>query len=79
MSDETSEALEAALRAHVLDEAEGAYLTDWIIYACSEDLNDPGVSHYVTECSEMTSHRLFGLVTQLGYKIRRDYSAEGDD
>ena len=77
MSDATHDALEAAIRAHVLDEAEGAYLTEWVVYAAAEDLTDSQMSHYVSSVSKsISSHRLVGLVEQLRWKAHYEWTQE---
>jgi hypothetical protein len=76
MSTETSDALEAAIRAHVSDSGDGAYLTDWIVIAAAAMPDDPDVTTYITETSDGPLHHRLGLVRYLA--LRSDDIAIGD-
>ncbi|SNR33049.1 hypothetical protein [Blastococcus mobilis] len=65
MSQETTDALEAAVRAHVADEGEGAYLTDWVLIAAGAMPEDPHSTTYITESSDGPIHHRTGLVRYL--------------
>lgn len=64
MSD-TRAALEDAIRAHVLAEGDGAYLTDWIVLAAAAMPDDPDATTYVTETSSGPIHHRLGMVRYL--------------
>lgn len=75
--DESREALETAIRAHVAVAMEGAYLTDWVIIAAAAMADDPDATTYVSEASDGPMHHKLGLVRYLA-KRTEDY-ALGDD
>jgi len=66
--DETAEALEQALRAHVAASADGAYLTDWIIFAAAAMPDDADSTTYITETSDAPLHHRIGLVRYLSLR-----------
>jgi hypothetical protein len=61
----TREALIEALRAHVAQTADGAYLTDFIVIAAAAVPADPDSTTYVTESSDGPLHHRLGLVQYL--------------
>jgi hypothetical protein len=80
MSNQTYEALEAALRAHVADVGSGAMLTDWRIVAASVSAeHEMGVTGYTNVVSEHSApHARLGLAL-VGYRDeKRDWDAQTD-
>lgn len=61
MSKETYEALETALRAHVADEANGAYLTGWSLTAAGVSSTDPNATEYIYANHDGPPHEWLGL------------------
>lgn len=62
MSEETRQALENALRAHVHDETGGGFLTDWHVVAASVPPVDNRMTSYSYLASESSRHSLLGLL-----------------
>ena len=79
MSAETKAALEDALRAHVIDEGEGSYLTDWVILAAGAVADDPDATMYISECSAGPIHHRIGLARYLVLKYDEQLMADDDD
>lgn len=75
MSDATYEAMEAAIRAHAADTAEGmALVTDWYLvtaYVTEEE----GATAYQHDCSVSPLHTQLGLM-ELGLRRLRNEGAE---
>lgn len=62
MSDTTRQALEEAVRAHVADESEGAYVTAWHMVAHGVVPTDVNASTYVYATSDGGPHEWLGLI-----------------
>lgn len=62
MSAETKRRLEQALRDHVTDEADGAYLTDFAVVAAAALYDNPSATRYIHERSDSPFHTLLGLL-----------------
>lgn len=75
--DQTREALVEALRIHIAASADGAYLTDFIIFAAAAVPSDGDLTTYVTESSDMPLHHRLGLVRYL--ERRTDELMAADD
>lgn len=66
MADPTpQERFQEALREHVADSADGAFLTDYVVIAAGAHLNDPNQTVYVTASSDGPMHHRIGLVRWL--------------
>lgn len=82
MSDETYEALEDAIRAHIADLSDGAaMLTDWRVTAASVDPNYPmGSTGYLHITSAHTpAHSRMGLAL-VGYREeKRTWDEQQED
>ncbi len=61
MSDKTKEALNKAIKEHMADEMEGAYLTDYVLTAVGMSANKAGTVGYMNECSDSAPHIVYGL------------------
>ena len=73
MSKETFEAFYAALAAHVTDELDGAYLTDWHMVACAFATDDTSSYIYVTN-PRTSPHALSGLLERSLRRAHHDDS-----
>lgn len=62
MSDETHAALEQAIRNHMLDENEGAYLTAFYVVAAGACVDSSKHTAYMYACSEGGPHEWLGLL-----------------
>lgn len=62
MSEVTRQALEDAVRAHVADEADGAYATAWHMVAHGAVPTDPDASSYIYATSLGAPHEWLGLL-----------------
>lgn len=76
---DTREALADAVRAHVAAEANGAYLTDWVLIAAAAVANDPDATTYVSETSEGPFHHRLGLVRYLAQRTDQMVGDDDDD
>lgn len=65
MSKETYEAVEAALKAHMADEHDGAFLTQWVIAAHAIDSTEANASYYEYFNHDGPPHEWMGLVSML--------------
>lgn len=74
---DTRDAVAEAIRAHVAAEADGAFLTDWVLIAAAASPDNHAETIYVGECSETPIHSRLGLV----HYLRRSYDdmLDGDD
>lgn len=77
MSEQTREALVDALRAHVADEGEGAFLTDFVVMSAGAMPADPDSTTYITESSDGPLHHRLGLVRYLA--LRSDHLLMEDE
>lgn len=75
MSDETATAIEDALRAHIADEVDGAYLTDWYCITASAG-EDAYSTSYLHVSSSMPPHTSYGLVARALRRLNREDSSE---
>lgn len=79
MSDATRAAAETAIRAHVLDEGEGAMLVDWVFIASAAMADDPDATMYVSEGSDGPMHTRWGLVRYLHKRTEQHFMEDEDD
>lgn len=62
MSDATYDAMEEAIRAHVLDATEGGYMAGWVLTAAAVPPSEPDSSHYLYANHEGAPHEWLGLL-----------------
>lgn len=62
MSDQTKDAVEDAIRAHVMDESHGSYLTAWQVQVAAALPDDAGSTEYQYFGSEDPLHVSYGLL-----------------
>ena len=81
MSDETYDALEAALREHVAAaDAHGALLTDWIITAaCVGGFEGTGYLHLVSKATSPHARLGLALVTHRNAESTWDNDPDDDE
>lgn len=78
MSDETYEALEAAIRAHVAEETNGGYLTAWTLAAAAASVTDSGETHYSYANHDGAPHEWLGLQSMARRRAMRWQFEEGE-
>lgn len=78
MSDQTYEAVEAALRAHVADETDGGYLAAWTIAAAAVSVADSTETHYVYANHDGAPHEWLGLQAMAHRRAMRWDAGEGE-
>jgi hypothetical protein len=79
MSRDTRTALEDAIRAHIADETDGAYLTDWVLTTAAVLDDDPNAHVYTTETSHSAVHVRLGLVRYAAIMADRLVPPDEDD
>lgn len=78
MSDETWEGVEQAIKKHIADEHNGAYLTQWVVVAHAVSAKDPAYSYYKYLAHEGPRHEAVGLLS-LGLERLRYENAQNED
>ncbi|MFL6416777.1 MAG: hypothetical protein ACJ74Y_14030 [Bryobacteraceae bacterium] len=63
MSEETYEAVEEAIRIHMADENEGAFLTQWVVVAHAISATDSASSNYQYMSHKGPAHEKIGLLS----------------
>lgn len=80
MSDETRDALDAAIRAHVLDEYdEPQIVTDYAVLVASQGLDDSVTSYFYACRIGMPAHALTGLVAHFLRTFERQHDDDEED
>lgn len=69
MSQQTWQAIEDAVRAHVADESDGGFLTAWVMAAANADPANPRSFGYTYANSETPRHEIVGLLDMAHTKI----------
>jgi len=77
VSQRTYEAVEAAIREHMADENDGAYLTAWTLAAAGADPADPETTHYVYANHNGAPHEWMGLQAMAARRAARWDAGEG--
>jgi len=70
VSDATFDALEDALRKHLLDETGGGYLTGWVLAAASASADDPDETSYAYLSPRQPVHVTLGLLDMAQREFR---------
>lgn len=78
MSDETFDAVEEALRAHMADEHDGALLNHWMIVAHGISATTANYSHYQYMNHAGPPHEWLGLLSMVNERVR-NHGPEDDD
>lgn len=68
MSEATKEALETALDAHIRDETEGKFPTDWLLISAATQLSDIGTgvtSYFIEANTNQPVHVTLGLAAYI--------------
>lgn len=77
MSEETKVAVEGAIRAHLADECEGAFLTDWVVFTAGAIPEYSDRTRYMAEYSDSPMHTLMGLSNMM--RLNLEEQVTGDD
>jgi hypothetical protein len=77
LSEDTYEAVAKAIREHVSSEADGAYMTDWVLIAAAAVPGDPDATMYISEYSGAPVHHRLGLIRYLA--LKNDEMMRDDD
>lgn len=80
MSQETADALEAAMKAHYSDETGGGVLVDWTLGMFGMGMNSDKPAEYIFGNSASPIHSLKGLADfNLKFQEDRYYDESGED
>lgn len=84
MSDATWQAVEDAMRIHMADENQGAYLTGWVATCVGASAKDSHTAHYQFMNHMGPAHEWMGLAEMthqraLQYSLRRALGLINDD
>ena len=77
MSQETYDALEVAVRAHVADENNGAYLTAWHLVSAGVSVRATDETHYSYVTHDGPPHEWIGLLWMAQRRAMRWEAGEG--
>lgn len=78
MSKQTLAALHDAVAAHIKDEGEGDYLTEWVLSAAAVVPNTPRATSYYYYDNDLPAHHAVGLL-QKATDFVTDYVEADDD
>lgn len=78
MSEDTWQGVEDAIRAHVLDESGGGYLTHWTLAAAAVSPDDARETHYVYANHDGAPHEWLGLQAMAHRRAMRWEAGEGE-
>ena len=77
MSDETHQAVEEAIRAHIADEYdEPRVVTDWVILSANQGLDDNSTGYFYIVRPGMSAHVLTGLIGHFLRKFEHQHVTE---
>ena len=71
MSEETERAVEDAIRAHIADENDGAFLTSWHVVAAAAIPDNPDATIYQYLTSDGPGHVMLGLLAMAQRRATR--------
>lgn len=72
MSEQTWQAVEDAIRAHMAEENDGAYLTGWVSVCVAVSAKNPDMAHYQYMNHKGPSHEWMGLL-EMGHQRSQTY------
>lgn len=80
MSDQTYDALEEAIRAHIADEYdEPRIVTDWVVLVANQGLDDTVTGYHYTVPRHIAAHTLTGLIGHFLRRFEHAHATEGLD
>jgi len=78
VSDQTWQAVEDAIRAHVFDETDGGYLTHWTLAAAAVRPESSDVTSYTYANHDGAPHEWMGLQAMAHRRAMRWEASEGE-